>query len=139
MNKEQKNHLWIPDEEVRRVDKTLRGGSNQRDVSFSVHGSKLSRSLQTLEQTFDEIASDNSLADLDILVFRVELLESEKIQAKGDLFNSNGMRVRAVKNTHSAIVTSTNSQFQSLKKRVEKYTSNGTLKSHFDFVEDFKP
>lgn len=139
MSKEQKNHLWIPDEEVQRIDKTLTARPVQRNVSFADHGSKLSHSLQAIKQTLDKVSSDNSLADSDLLVFSVELPDGEKIQDKKDFFDSNGMRVRAVKNIRSAIVTSTNSQFQSLKRRVDNYAQSGTGKGYFDYVEDFKP
>ena len=139
MNKEQKSHLWIPDEEVQRIDKTLTARPTQRNVSFSEHGSKLSYGLQVIKQTLDTVTQDNSLADADMLLFSVELPEGEKIQDKKEFFDANGMRVRAVKNTRRAIVTSTNSQFQALKRRVDLYARNGTGKSHFDHVEDFKP
>jgi len=139
MSKEPKSHLWIPDEEVQRIDKTLTARTKPRNVPFSEHGSKLSHSLQTIKQTFERVSADNSLADSDLLVFSVDLPEGEKIQDKKDFFNSNGMHVRAVKNIRSAIVTSTSSQFQSLKRRVDNYTQNGAGKTHFDYVEDFKP
>jgi len=92
-----------------------------------------------VKQSLESIIQDNSLADSDMIVFAVELPEGQKIQDKKDFFDSNGMRVRAVKNVRSAIVTSTNSQFQSLRKRVESYTNNGADKTHFDYVEDFRP
>ena len=139
MNKNQKSHLWVPDEEVQRINKTLTGRSAQRNMPFAEHGSKLSHSLQTIKQTLDAVAQDNSLADADMLVFSVELPEGEKIQDKKDFFDANGMRVRAVKNVRSAIVTSTSSQFQSLRRRVDAYTRNGVGRSHFDYVDAFKP
>ena len=98
MNKKQKSHLWIPDEEIQRVDKTLTARPNLRNVSFSEHGSKLSYGLQIIKETLDNIAPDNSLLDTDMLVFNVELPEGEKIQDKKDFFDANGMRIRAVKN-----------------------------------------
>jgi hypothetical protein len=139
MNKNQKSHLWIPDEEIQRLDKTLTGRTKPRNVPFVEHGSKLSHGLQTVKQVLESVARDNSLTDSDMLVFAIELPEGEKIQDKKDFFDSNGMRVRAVRSARSAVVTSTASQFQSLKKRVESYTYNGTGKTHFDYVEDFKP
>ena len=139
MNTDRKSHLWIPDEEVQRLDKTLTGRTKPRNVSFPEHGTKLSHGLQTVKQALESVARDNSLADADMLVFAIELPEGEKIQDKKDFFNSNGMRVRAVRSVRSAVVTSTTSQFQSLKKRVESYTYNGAGKTHFDYVEDFKP
>ena len=139
MNMNQKNHLWIPDEEVQRLDKKLTARPKPRNVSFSEHGSKLSQGLQTVKQTLESVAKDNSLADSDMLVFAIELPEGEKIQDKKDFFDSNGMRVRAVKSVRSAIVTSTNSQFQSLKRRVESYAHNGAGRTHFDHVDNFMP
>ncbi|WP_084423329.1 S8 family peptidase [Cohnella thermotolerans] len=139
MSDEQKSHFWIPDEEVQRVDKTLRALPTKRNVSFSEHGSKLSHSLQAIKQTLEAVASDNSLADSDLLVFNIELPQGEKIQDKQSLFDSNGMKVRAVKNVRSAIVTSTSSQFQTLRNRVDAYTRNGSGRTYFDFIEDFKP
>ncbi|MDR1245406.1 MAG: S8 family peptidase [Clostridiales Family XIII bacterium] len=137
MNKNQKSHLWIPDEEVRRIDKTITSRSTPRNVPFAEHGSKLSQSLQVIKQTLDAVARDNSLADADMLVFSIDLPEGEKIQDKKDFFDANGLRVRAVKNIRSAIVTSTSSQFQSLKRRVEAYSRNGDGRSYFDYVEAF--
>ena len=139
MNTGRKSHLWIPDEEVQRLVKTLTGRTKPRNVSFAEHGSKLSHGLQTVKQALESVTKDNSLADSDMLVFAIELPEGVKIQDKKDFFNSNGMRVRAVRSMRSAVVTSTISQFQSLKKRIESYTYNGTGKTHFDYVEDFKP
>ncbi|UUZ90680.1 hypothetical protein LJK87_33080 [Paenibacillus sp. P25] len=139
MSDEQKSHFWIPDEEVQRVNKTLRAMPTKRNVSFSEHGSKLSHSLQVIKQTLEAAAPDNSLADSDLLVFNIELPHGEKIQDKQSLFDSNGMKVRAVKNVRSAIVTSTSSQFQTLRNRVDAYTRNGSGRTYFDFIEDFKP
>lgn len=139
MSKQPKSHLWIPDEEVQRIDKTLTARPTQRNIAYADHGSKLSHGLQAIKQVLESAAVDNSLKDLDMLVFNVELPEGEKIQDKKDLFDSNGMRVRAVKNMRSAIVTSTHSQFQTLKRRVDAYTQNGTLKTHFDFIDSFNP
>ena len=127
------------DEEVQRLDKKLTARPKPRNVSFSEHGSKLSQGLQTVKQTLESIAKDNSLADSDMLVLAIELPEGEKIQDKKDFFDSNGMRVRAVKSVRSAVVTSTNSQFQSLKRRVEAYAHNGAGKTHFNHVDNFMP
>lgn len=139
MSKDQKSHLWIPDEEVQRIDKTLTARTTPKNVSYTEHGAKLSYSLQTIKQTMNNIVQDNSLVNTDMLVFGIELSEGEKIQDKKDFFDANGMRVRAVKNVSSAIVTSTSSQFQSLKRRVDAYTKNGVGKGYFDYVENFKP
>lgn len=134
-----KEHFWIPEEEVQRIDKKLTARPKPRNISYAEHGAKLSDSLQLVKKSLDAIASVNSLADSDLLIFSVELPEGEKIKDKAELFISNGMAVKAVKNTRSAIVASTSSQFRTLKQRVDAYTRNGTFKTHFDYISDVKP
>ena len=94
--------------------------------------------MQVIKQTLDSIASDNSLVDSDLVVFSVKLPEGEKIQDQKNLFDTNGMRVRAVKNIRSAIVTATYSQFQALRRRVDNYAQKGDGKSYFDYIDDFR-
>lgn len=48
-----KDHLWIPDEEVIRVDKKPTGRSSQRDITFTKHGQKLTSSLKTIKETLE--------------------------------------------------------------------------------------
>lgn len=134
-----KNHLWIPDEEVTRLDKRLTARTKPRNISFAEHGAKLSQGLQSIKQAFDSVATVNSLVDSDLLIFSVELPEGVKVKDKNELFVSNGMTVKAVKNTEKAIVASTNSQFRALKQRVAAYTENGIGKTHFDYILDLKP
>ena len=134
-----KEHFWIPEQEVIRIDKKLTARPKARNISFAEHGAKLSNSLQTIKQSLDSVATVNSLADSDLLIFSVELPEGEKIKDKSDIFISNGMDIKAVKNTRNAIVASTSSQFRALKRRVDAYTENGTGKTHFDYIFDIKP
>ncbi|BAE85194.1 S8 family peptidase [Desulfitobacterium hafniense] len=139
MDNNRKSHLWIPDEEVQRLDKTLTARSKPRNISFAEHGSKLSQSLMSVKTALESVAPDNSLADADLLIFNVELPEGEKIKDKKDIFDATGMRIRAVKNTRIAIVTATASQFEALHRRVNNYGRNGTDRTRFDYIEDFKP
>lgn len=139
MSNEHKEHLWIPDEEVIRLDKTLTARSTPRNIPFAEHGQKLSHSLQTIKQVIENASHDNSLADTDLMIFKIELPEGEKIKDKKDLFVSTGMQVKAVKNENKAIIATTKSQFQSLRDRVDNYTHSGSGKTYFDYVEDFKP
>lgn len=134
-----KEHFWIPEEEVTRIDKKLTARPKPRNISYAEHGAKLSNSLQSVKKSMEAVASVNSLADSDLLIFSVELPEGEKVKDKSELFISNGMEVKAVKNTRSAIVASTSSQFRALKQRVDTYTRNGTFKTHFDYISDVKP
>lgn len=38
MSDKRRNHLWIPDEEVTRVDKSPTGRTTPRNISFTEHG-----------------------------------------------------------------------------------------------------
>ena len=139
MNESKKFHLWIPDEEVIQVAKSPTSRTTPRDVVFSEHGHKLSTGLQLIKQRIEETTRDNSLADSDLYIFKVELPEGEKVQYKSELFAKNGMQVNVVKDERSAVVSTTRQQSQILKNRVEAYTRKGVGKTHFDYIEDFKP
>lgn len=139
MSNERRNHLWIPDEEVVRLDKTLTSRPAPRNVPFAEHGQKLSHSLQSIKQVIESVAADDSLVDSGLMIFKVELPSGEKIKDKKDLFTSTGMQVKVVKSENKAVIATTKTQFQLLKKRVDEYTRSGTGKTYFDFIEDFKP
>ena len=118
-NNERKEHFWIPDEEVIRLDKTLTARTTPRNISFSEHGQKLSHSLQAVKEIIDSVQDDNSLSDSDLMIFKIELPDGEKIKDKKDLFTSTGMQVKAVKSENKAIIATTKTQFRSLKNRVD--------------------
>lgn len=139
MSNERRDHFWIPDEEVVRLDKTLTARPAPRNVPYAEHGQKLSHSLQSIKQSIENVAADNSLIDSDLMIFKVELPNGEKIKDKKDIFISTGMQVKAVKSENKAVIATTKTQFQLLKKRVDDYTHSGTGKTYFDFIEDFKP
>ncbi len=132
-------HFWIPDSEVEQVSKAIRGGTKPRDIVHSEHGAKLSQGLQFVKQSLESVKDDDSLQDVGLYVFRVELPEGEKIQSRRDLFSKNGMNVNAVKDDRNAIVTTTKQQFQILKNRVDAYTNRGTNRTHFDYIESISP
>jgi len=139
MNNERKEHLWIPDEEVIRLDKTLTARPTPRNISFAEHGQKLSHSLQEIKKVMENISEDNSLADSNLMIFKVELPEGEKIKDKKDLFISTGMQVKTVKSENKAVIATTKTQFQLLKSRIDNYAQSGSGKTYFDYIADFKP
>ena len=139
MNNEPKMHFWIDDNEVQSITKKPMGGSKPQAIPHKEHGSKLSYNLQAIKKLTEQTEAENSLRDKDIIVFNVELPEKVKIQDRPDIFSSNGMEIRAVRNERNAVVTSTKTQFQKLRDRIEGYTSNGINKTYFDYVESFEP
>ncbi|MCL2135107.1 MAG: hypothetical protein FWH37_06090 [Candidatus Bathyarchaeota archaeon] len=139
MSTYKKEHFWIPDEEIKRVNKTPTARTKPRKRDFSEHGKKLRTSLQNIKKTVEESNSDNSLRNVDVLIFQVELPEKEKVQYKTELFDDNGLSIKAVKNERNAIVATTKGQFRALEQRVDTYMTDGTNKTSFDYVECFKP
>jgi hypothetical protein len=139
MSNGQKMHFWIPDEEVKSITKTPRGGRDTRVIPFREHGSKLSHSLQTIKDLTAQFQEENSLRDKEVFVFNVELPEKVKVKDRPDIFSANGMEIKAVRNERNAVVISTSAQFQKLRERIESYSSNGINKTYFDFVESFRP
>ena len=49
---DQLQNLWIPDEEVERKDKKLRGNSEDRGLDHSVHGATLSTGLRNIVSAY---------------------------------------------------------------------------------------
>lgn len=139
MSNERKDHFWIPDEEVVRLNKTLTARPSPRNVPFAEHGQKLSHSLQSIKEAIESVEADDSLIDSGLMIFKVELASGEKIKDKKDLFTSTGMQVKAVKNENKAVIATSKTQFQLLRKRVDEYTRSGAGKTYFDFIEDFRP
>lgn len=139
MNQNRKHHLWIPDEEVQQVPKSPTSRPTHRDVVFAEHGRKLSAGLELIKQRIEHDAGDDSLADSNLYVFKVEFPEGEKVQHRSELFVKNNMHVNAVKDERTAVVSTTKQQFQFLKNRVDAYTRKGTGKTHFDNIADFNP
>ena len=139
MSDKRRNQLWIPDEEFTRVDKKPTRRTTTRNISFTEHGQKLSSSLQSIKQAIENVSEDDSLSDAGLMIFKVELPDGEKIKDKKDLFTSTGMEVKVVKSENKAVIATTKSQFQSLKKRIDDYTCSGSGKTYFDYIEDFKP
>ena len=139
MATENKPHFWIPDNEVERIEKKLRGKTTPRAVVYAEHGVKLSSGLKAIKESLDEHRGDDSLADSDICVFRVDLPTGEKIQHKASFLNATGIQINAVKNESSAIVSTSKEIFSQLRKKVEKYTKSGTNKTTFDYIDSFSP
>ncbi len=136
---ENKNHFYIPEEEVTRLDKTLTARSKPRNISHADHGTKLSSSLIRIKEIYHEKIENDSLAPLDLMVFQVSLPEGDKIQDQSGLFESTGLEVKAVKTMNKAVVATSKSRFAALSEKVDNYTHSGSGKSYFDIVDNFEP
>lgn len=137
MNNENKPHFWISDNEVIEVNKELTSRQKEVDIVYSEHGSKLSSGLQKIEDEVSRSHIENSLADTETVVFKIEVAEGDKIQYKDSDFERLGLTINAVKSEKVAIVTTTKQKFKILKERVQKYTENGDRKTYFNHINDF--
>jgi hypothetical protein len=138
-NEQQKEHVWIPDSEVTRIGKkpTARGKSYDKD--FGVHGAKLGESLSSIKHAIEKVVEDDSLADIDLMVFKIELPEGEKIKDKSQLFHATGLEIKAVKTERTAIVSTTKDRFSALQRKIETYSRRGIGQTYYNAIDDFQP
>lgn len=139
MGESKKPHFWISDEEVIEVPKKLTSRSEELDIVYSEHGSKLSTSLEQIEREVNNSSHINSLGGTDTIVFKIEVPNGDKIQYKKDDFQNLGLFINAVKSERAAIVSTTKQKFKILKERVQTYSELGERKTYFDHIDDFYP
>lgn len=137
MTENNKSHLWITDGEVQNIENkpTSRSKDLGRDVAS--HGAKLSSGLQEILKTHTQ-SIDDSLQDEDLVVFKVELPEQEKLsnEQHQTFMQKEGIRLNFVKNDHQAIVSTTKKNFERLSNRVETYKTKGKIKK-FQYIDSF--
>ena len=114
---------------------TARSKDLGRDVA--VHGAKLSNGLKEILQTQSQLV-DDSLQNEDLVVFKVELPEQEKLsnEQHQNFMQKQGIRINFVKNDQQAIVSTTKKNFARLTNRVETYKTKGKIKN-FQYIDSF--
>lgn len=134
------DHLWIPDGEVVNLPNKPQARDKDMGLIPSAHGSKLSIGLQNILSMFDRIKSGDSLADDDIMVFKVLFPEGEKIDnsVRQKFLKDQGLTINAVKDSRNVIVSAKKSRFELLNNRVKTYTNSGKYKN-FQYIDDFAP
>ena len=132
-----KEHLWIPDNEVDVEKKTNKAVTQKPEIQFEVHGKSLSKSLSTISKGIRTDVDDGPLSD--IVIFRVKTIQQKKVQDSKEIFDSGGMELMAVRNNHDALVSTTRKGFEKLVGKVSDYAHNGYGKSRYDYVDDFCP
>lgn len=139
-NNKELPHLWISDEEVVRIKNKPQGRDKPRDVIPSEHGSKLSAGLQNISDFYQSTVKENSLIDEDLMIFKVVLPESEKIDnsQRQKLLQDEGLTINAVKNGQNVIVSTNKEKFYRLGMRVDNYKKNGRY-AGFQYIESFEP
>ncbi len=138
MEKSNKKHFWIPEEEVVPVSKKLQARPKEYDIRYSEHGAKLSSELKTIKTRLDQIEAEDTLSQLDFMVFKVALAKGEKIQNQERVFNNHGLSVNAVKKENTAIVSTTKARFNRLMRYVDQYTQTGRGKTNLEIIDGFE-
>ncbi|WP_425805186.1 S8 family peptidase [Desulfitobacterium sp. Sab5] len=136
-NEDQKQHLWIPFEEVEEVPKKPMNIPEDRGLDHTEHGSKLSQGLMEIMSAYDKLKSGDSLSEEDIMVFKLVLPEGETVAGQQKFIENEGMKINAVKDSRHAIVTSSKSMFQRLRGRVGTYKDQDKLKG-YQYIEGFE-
>jgi hypothetical protein len=136
-NEDQKQHLWIPFEEVLEVTKKPMRITEDRGLDHSEHGSKLSQGLMEIMSAYDKLKSGDSLSEEDIMVFKLVLPEGETVAGQQKFIEDEGMKINAVKDSRHAIVTSSKSMFERLSGRVGTYKDQNKLKGYQN-IEGFE-
>ena len=135
---DKKNHLWIPEQEIKHIDKTPTGRGNDYPVQPREHGEKLSRGLRDIMKFFQHIQSPGPLDEKDLIAFQVLLQDKEDFSVQRKLIESEGLTINAVRNRHQAVVSAPRSVFANLQKRVDRYRDKG-IKKDFKYIKDFLP
>lgn len=136
-NEDQKQHLWIPFEEVQEVTKKPMRITEDRGLDHAEHGSKLSQGLMEIMSAYDKLKSGDSLSEEDIMVFKLVLPEGETVAGQQKFIEDEGMKINAVKDSRHAIVTSSKSMFERLSGRVGTYKDQNKLKGYQN-IEGFE-
>jgi hypothetical protein len=138
MKKDEKSHLWIPEQEVEHIQKIPRGRDNQYGLDSKEHGNKLSAGLKEIMDLFQRFKAGDSLCDEDMMVFKVALQEKEDFFVKRKFIEDEGMKINAVKDKTHAIVSVPLDVFGILQGRVKRYKDQG-IKKDFQYISGFEP
>ena len=136
-NEDQKQHLWIPFEEVEEVTKKPMRITEDKGLDHAEHGTKLSQGLMEIMTAYDKLKSGDSLSEEDIIVFKLVLPEGETVAGQQKFIEDEGMKINAVKDSRHAIVTSSKSMFERLSGRVGIYKDHNKLKGYQN-IEGFE-
>jgi Subtilase family len=131
-----KSHLWIPDTEVSYVDYDPTSRPVKLDIDHVHHGKTLSEGLKGV---FEKHKSESSPVSEELMVFKVELREGEKVDKRGDyekIFLNNKLKVNAIKKSNIAIVSANPSDINLLDGKLNKYIQeDGKSSDFFQYIK----
>jgi hypothetical protein len=134
----ERSHFWIPDSEVEKISNKKRMMTSKKEMPHGEHGKKLGKSLRAIAP-FHEDPGINSLKGTDTTIFKVEIIDDQKVQNNEETLSNMGLQIKAVKDEKTAIVSTSNKLFEKLNDGIDKYAETGRGKTNFDKIYDFLP
>ncbi|MGE6260846.1 S8 family peptidase [Heyndrickxia sporothermodurans] len=128
---ENKSHFLIPDSEVKKVDYIPQARPKPKDIDHIEHGMELGKGIIQIKEKRKN--KKTPISD-DLVIFKVELSETDTVDARGDyekIFLNNHLRVNAIKKSNVAIVSAEVKDFEKLENKLSKYINSSGKKSEF--------
>lgn len=135
---EKKDHLWIPESAVAKVERKPAGRSAQSNPAHGEHGLKLSQGLHRIADYTQHLQASGVLDERDPVVFQVCLQEKEELSVWGRFLENEGLTIHAVKDGQHAVVSAPRDVFHRLQEQVLRYRDKGTKKG-FQSIQGFAP
>ncbi|MGZ0050117.1 S8 family peptidase [Brevibacillus gelatini] len=134
--KEPKPHFWIPDTEVEAVDYDPTSRPTPLDINHSEHGYTLSQGINSVARHH---AKNKTPISDDVIIFKMELRDGEKIDARGDyekIFLNNRIKVNSIRESNVAVVSATPRDFGNLTAKLQEYIKrDGRSYDFFQYVK----
>ena len=80
----------------------------------------------------------NYLSGSDTRIFKAVMLDGIKVENKADKLKNSGLRINAILDRRTAVVSTDASRLESLMEDVEKYSDDGTKKTNLQFIDRFE-
>lgn len=130
-NGERKPHFLIPDGEVDNIEFTPTSRNELLDIDHVSHGEHLHKEISTVTNRHHQ--KKTPISD-EIVIFKIELNENDKADARGDyenIFSQNNLAINAISKSNVAIVSSSLETLYQLEEKVKKYISTKGHSANF--------
>ena len=134
--KDPKSHFWIPDSEVEEVAHLPKAIPTPLDIDHVDHGRTLIQGIQGIESKHNEKRTPISN---ELVIFKITLDEDDQADSRGDykkIFESNNLKINAIKKSNEAIVSSTPSNFKEFSTKLTTYIDKkGKSQNFFQYIK----
>lgn len=131
------SHLVIPEGDIEKVVYEPQSRPKPIPRNHVKHGEMLLEGFKSITELHN--INESSLGD-DIVTFKVELHEGQSFQSKErqKFLSGNKIKINALKNSKTAIVSSEIKEIRSFKNKLENY-KNSNRNLEFQYIEELKP